>query len=134
MTSLIRVSKNWWDDDIIQLRLEVCDGASTYVNSAYVAPNWAADVAEALEVFAGQIHGGLYDMDAGMSGPEYADGFFSARFHWFKPTQLFVGTRQQSEYFEFKGHQVVSECTLFLRTEPALLDRFITELRAVHWR
>ena len=132
MLSFIRVSRKRSDDDVMQLQFEVCDGASTVINSAYAGLDWFANLAVALESFGRQVYGGLYDMEAGTPGPAFADGAFVARFHWFKPTDLLISTRQQSEFFEFKGNQVAREATLFLRTEPALLDRFIAELRAAH--
>jgi hypothetical protein len=130
MTSFIRIAINWSDEDVWQLRLEVSDGASTFVNSAYVSPEWFGDTADALERFGKQVYGGLYDMKAGAAGPEFADGAFVARFHWYKPTEPFISTWQESGFVEFKGHHVASEANLFLRTEPVLLDRFTAELRA----
>ena len=49
---------------------------------------WGAAAAGALRTFGGQIHGGLFDLDAGNEGPEYAGGWFRARFHYYKPNQL----------------------------------------------
>jgi hypothetical protein len=132
MLSFIRISNEWSDNDVLQLRFEVCDGESTFINSAYASLDWFRNVAGALEGFGKQVYGGLYDMEAGTPGPEFADGAFVGRFHWFKPTELFISTRQQSDFFTFKDNRVAREATLFLRTEPALLDRFIVELRAAH--
>jgi hypothetical protein len=127
---MIRISSTWSDEDVLQLQFEVSDGASTFVCSTYVAPDWYAETATALERFGKQVYGGLYDMQAGTAGPEFAEGAFDARFHWYKPTELFISTRQESGFFDFKGLHVASEGRLFLRTEPALLDRFVAELRA----
>ncbi|MGH9718971.1 MAG: hypothetical protein ACRD8O_02070 [Bryobacteraceae bacterium] len=131
MATFIRISPDWSDEDVLQLRIEVSDGASTFVSSAYVSPDWFGETADALERFGKQVYGGLYDMEAGTPGPEFAGGSFLARFHWYKPTGLFISARHESDFFDFKGHQVANEAKLFLRTEPALLDRFIAELRAV---
>ena len=68
-------------------------------NSAYVSPDWFAETADALERFGRQVHGGLYDLDAGTPGPEFADGATVARFHWYRPTQLFISTQQESDFF-----------------------------------
>jgi hypothetical protein len=126
---MIRIATRRSDEDVLQLRCEVSDGASTFVNSAYASLEWYSDAAVALENFGGQIYGGIYDLEAGTPGPEFAEGAFQARFHWYTPSRLYISTRQESDYFDFKGTQVVSAAKLFLRTEPALLDRFITELR-----
>jgi hypothetical protein len=132
MPSSIRISHKWSDEDVAQLEFVVSDGQSTSVTSAYVGLDWAQEVANELKAFARQVHGGIYDLEAGTPGPEFADGAFLARLHWFTPARLLIATRQQSDFFEFKGNQVATEATLFLRTEPALLDRFIDELRALH--
>src|SRR3712207_4452202 len=118
MTHSIRIATIWSDDDVRQLRIEVCDGASTVVSSAYVAPDWFSEAAEALDRFGKQVYGGLYDLEAGRPGPEFADGAFLARLHWYRPTELCISTRQESDYFEFKGRQVASMARLFLRTQP----------------
>ena len=127
---MIRIATRWSDEDVLQFRCEVSDGACTFVNSAYASLDWYLESVAALENFVGQIYGGIYDLEAGTPGPEFADGAFLARFHWYSPSRLYISTRQESDHFEFKGAQVVSTAKLFLRTEPALLDRFISELRA----
>lgn len=127
---MIRISSSGADQGVLRLRIEVRDGSSTFVNGAYVSDDWFAEEADALERFGKQIYGGIYDLEAGSSGPEFAEGALRARFHWFTPTRLYISTWQESDYFECKGRQVASECRLFLRTEPALLDRFTAELRA----
>jgi hypothetical protein len=37
-------------------------------------------------------------------------------------------TIQQGDFFRFKGSQVAPTATMFLRTEPSLLDQFIAAL------
>src|SRR5215212_6988839 len=106
MTSYLRVSTKWSDDDVLQLQIGVSDGDSTFVNSAYVALDWFAEVADALERFSRQVYGGLYDLTAGTRGPEFADGALVARFHWYKPTRLLISTWQEADYFSFKGTEV----------------------------
>lgn len=129
MNHSIRIATIWSDSDALQLRFEVSDGPSTFVSSAYATIGWFAKSAEALEQFGKQIHGGLFDLEAGGRGPEFADGAFSARFHWHRPNELFVSTLQESDFFEFKGLQVARCARMYVRTEPALLDRFVDELR-----
>ena len=43
----------------------------------------------------------------------------------------YITCRQQSDFDEFTLTKVASEATLYLRTEPVLLDRFIEELSGV---
>jgi len=69
-------------------------------------------------------------LEAG-EGLEYASGSFRARFHYYKPNQLLISTIQQRDFFRFKGSQVAPTATMFLRTEPSLLDQFIAALPAL---
>jgi len=131
MKPRIAVSCKWSDDDILQLECLVCDGRSSFVCEVYTARGWGAATAKGLKAFAQQVHGGIYNLEAGAEGPEYASGAFRARFHYHKPTDLLISTSQQGEHFEFKQGQVASEATMFLRTEPALLDRFVAALPSV---
>ena len=131
MKSWLRITKRWSDDDVHQISIEVCDGSSTFKNTAYVNLDWFGDVAKDLSTFARQVHGGLYNLRAGEFGPEHADGAFHARLHFPRPGPLYISTCQQSDYVEFKDREVASEARLFLKSEPALLDRFIQELSTV---
>ena len=124
----ISIIRTWSDDDVAQLTFEVCDGVSTFATDAYVALEWGATSAAALRTLSRQIYGGLFDLEAGKGGPEYASGAFRARFHYYKPTQLLISTWQQGDFFGFKDGEVAREAKMFLRTEPALLDRFIDSL------
>ena len=126
--SRILITRRWSDEDVAQLAFEVCDGVSVFVTEAYVPLDWGSVGAAALRTLGPQIYGGMFNMEAGEGGPEYASGAFYARFHWFKPNQLLISTRQQGEYFDFKRSEVASTARMYLRTEPALLDRFIAEL------
>lgn len=131
MNPRIRISKIWSDVFALELTIEVSDGKSLFSNNAYVSIDWPKSVIGELRIFRKGIHGGIYDLNAGEFGLEYANGAFLARLHFRKPETLFVSTSQQSEFVEFKGNQIASEAKLFLKTEPALLDTFIEELAAM---
>jgi len=128
MTPRIAITRTWSDNHMAQLAFEVRDGTSVFVNEAYVQLDWGVVTASALRAFGQQIYGGLFDLQAGEEGFEYAGGFIRARFHWYKPDQLLISTRQQGDHFPFKGSKAAANASLFLKTEPALLDRFVTEL------
>jgi hypothetical protein len=85
MIPRIAITRTWSDNDVTQLTFEVCDGVSVFSNEAYASLDWGAAAATALRTFGGQIHGGLFDLEAGKEGPEYASGRFRARFHYYKP-------------------------------------------------
>jgi hypothetical protein len=125
MQPRISVKRTWSDADVVRLSLEVCDGTSRVVVEAYAGLDWGTASARSLKAFGEQIHGGIFDLEAGKDGREYAGGAFRARFHWFRPRALLISTLQQGDFFEFKGAKVSTEATMFLRTELGLLDQFV---------
>jgi hypothetical protein len=129
---LLRVGRKWHDEDVLQLTFELCDGSVRFVNSAYVGLDWLSETAEGLSAFSGQIHGGMYRLEAGTPGPEFADGSVNALFHYKSPTGLFISALVESDYFTFKGNEVAREAKLFMATEPGLINEFVRELRAMH--
>jgi hypothetical protein len=131
MQSSIALSKKWYDQDLVELAIEVCDGTSQFKNTAYVGHDWFGKTASALTTFSRQVHGGIYDLKAGEQGPEYANGAFKARFHFHKPIALFITTVQQTDHIEFKGSQVAAEARMYLRTEPGFVDHFAAALSAI---
>ena len=67
----------------------------------------------------------------GEFGSEYANGAFHARFHFPKLGRLFTTCQQESDFIEFGKKTVASCATMYLCSEPALLDRFIDELKRI---
>ena len=125
----IQFTKVWFDDDVIELKVEVSDGISSFSNLVYVGYSSLTEVVRRLGVFRNQIHKGLLDIQFGEFGQEYANGAFHARFHFPRPGRLYITSKQQSEFEDFSVAKVASEATLYLKTEPVLLDNFIDELR-----
>jgi hypothetical protein len=134
MTPRIAITRTWSDNDIAALAFEVCDGTSVFTNEAYVSLDWGTEMASSLHAFGHQIYGGLLDLLAGQEGVEYAGGYIRARFHWYKPGELLISTLQQGDHFPFKGGKSATEARLFLKTEPALLDRFVAALPSLDAR
>ncbi len=125
----ITITRIWEDDDMVELRVRVSDGESNFTNTAYVAYSVLLEAVAALATFKDHVHGGLLDLEFGEFGPEYANGAFRGRFHFSSPGRLLVSCEQESE-FEARGRKTVaSSARLYFWSEPALLDRFITELR-----
>jgi hypothetical protein len=127
----ISFTKVWSDEDMIELRIGVSDGTSLFSNEVYVGYSHFADTVSQLDKFKDQIHGGLIDMRFGEFGSEYASGAFHARFHFPKPGKLYITCKQQSGFEDFGGKNVASEATLYLVTEPVLLDNFLEQLKAL---
>lgn len=132
MQAEISIEQVWNDDDVIQFKITVCNGNSVFCNKVYVAIDALGKLIKDLDVFRNHYYGGLYDVQFGSFGREYASGAFSARLHFPKPGKLFITTHQQSGFFEFNGRDEASECKMYLSTEPVLLDNFIQELKILN--
>lgn len=122
----------WKDDDIVALRIDACDGTSTFSNKVYVGHQHLRDVVDELNTFKDHVFGGIYDLRFGEFGPEYASGAFHARLQLHDRGTLLISTHMQSEYSDFGRKNVDSEVNLYLISEPSLLDSFIQSLRAVN--
>jgi hypothetical protein len=127
----IRFTKVWSDEDLVELKIEVSDGRSFFSNLVYVGHLDLADTVSKLDAFKRHFHGGLLDVSFGGFGPEYASGAFHARFHFPKPGKLYVTSRQESDFEQFSQKTVASCATLYIKSEPALLDRFVEELKTL---
>ena len=125
----IQFVKVWSDEDVVELQVEVSDGSSSFVNQVYVGHGMFADTVSSLDTFKDHLYGGLLEVRFGDFGPEYANGAFHARFHFPEPGRLYITARQESEFEEF-GQKTVATCaTMYIKSEPVLLDRFIGEMR-----
>lgn len=116
-------------DDPMRLEISSSDGSSLFHHSVYAGFNALKKLVEGLGVYRKHIHGGLYNIQFGQFGPEYGGGAFEARFHSQAPGKLFVSIKAESEWAPFKKAEVASSATLYMRSEPVLLDNFIEELR-----
>jgi hypothetical protein len=127
----IQLSKIWFDDDVVEFRITVSDGTSSFSNQVYVGHAAFGDTLASLDVFKAQIHGGLLNIRFGEFGCEYANGAFHGRFQFPSPGTLYITCEQESDFEEFARKTVASRATMYLKSEPALLDRFIVELQAL---
>lgn len=142
----IRFTKIWADEDMLELRVEICDGRSLFVNQIYVGHQLLVDTVSGLHRFKDQIYGGLFNLRFGEFGPEYASGALDVRMHFRKHGKLLLRVSAQSEFSRFEDRELSSDATLHLVSEPALLDNFIrglstlskgdieqAELEAIDW-
>lgn len=123
----IRICHIWSDVDIVEIKIDVSDGISTFSNRVYVGHEELTDAISKLHVFKDHLHGGLLDVRFGEFGCEYAYGAFHARFHFPIPGKLYITCKQESSFQEFGKRQVASSATMYLKSEAILLDRFIVE-------
>lgn len=56
MTPHISLEQIWYDNDVLELRVEVCDGRSLFSCDAYVSQSWPRETVDALMVFREQVH------------------------------------------------------------------------------
>ena len=129
MTLGIRFTKVWFDEEMLELRVQICDGRSLFSTDIYVGRKLLADTVLELHKFKDQIYGGLFNLRFGEFGPEYASGALDVRMHFHKGAKLFVRVLAQSKFSRFEDREFASEATLHLVSEPALLDNFIPALR-----
>ncbi|GBC61798.1 hypothetical protein DENIS_2760 [Desulfonema ishimotonii] len=127
MKPQIKFKKIWEDEDMVELTISVSDGTSCFSCNVYVGHITMSDTAKNIETFKSHIYGGLYDLRFGEFGPEYANGAFHARleFHKSGNGKLAITAKLESEWSEFTHTKVASNATLYLRTEPCLLDKWI---------
>ncbi len=119
----------WHDDDMYEFEVISSDGVSILVNEIYVGYGTYDELIEGLDRFKDQIYGGIYDIELGSFGPEYASGAFIARLHFQDRGIIYVSIQAQSEFVVFGKKNIASEAKLFFKTEPALLDNFIQQLK-----
>lgn len=115
----------------MEIEINTSDGASSFRTRVYLGHEDLKTVLERLNQFKFQVHGGICDFQLGEFGPEYANGAFHARLHFHEPGRgrIFGTVRVESDWRDFKGMKVASHGTLYLTTEPALLDHFVRELQ-----
>lgn len=117
--------REWTDDDMIMLRAEICDGRSLFSTGVYVGFDQLATAAEGLNRFKTHIYGGLFNIRFGEFGCEYASGALDFRFHFVAQSKLLVRVQAESEFNVFQDRQLASATTMFLVSEPCLLDNFV---------
>lgn len=126
MASGIQVLRIWSDVHLVELRIAINDGTSRFVNQMYVGHS---DLAEAISGLEASKNQPIHDMQFGAFGPEYAGGAFRARLHFALPGRIHVTCLQESDHSEFGKKVVANSASLHLVSEPALLDRFILEMK-----
>jgi len=125
----INFKRIWSDDDLIELRIDSCDGTSLFSIKVHVGHQSVSDLIAELYDFKDKVYGGIYDIQMGAFGPEYASGAFHARLHFHQHSRIHITIEGESEFNDFGGKNVASKATLYMATEPVLLDNFIAELK-----
>ena len=132
MKAGIAIKQVWSDDDLVEFEIVASDGTSTFRTKVYAGHQALEELVKDLGIFRNHLHGGLYNITFGEFGPEYASGAFSARLHFYQPGKLAITVRAESKWKEFKSTKVASSATLYLTSEPILLDNFIEALKQLN--
>ena len=127
----IYIDKIWFDNELVELKIDTTDGVSSFSNKVYAGHQSIDELISKLNIFKNQIYGGIFDIEFGAFGPEYASGAFHARLHFEDRGKINVTIHAQSDFESFGMKKVASEATLSFVSEPALLDNFISELSAL---
>jgi hypothetical protein len=127
----IRFIREWADEDMVELRTEISDGRSLFVNRIYVGHQQLREAVAGLDAFKTHIYGGIFNLRFGEFGSEYASGAVDARLQFRKQGKILLRVSAQSGFDRFEEKELASEATLHLVSEPALLDEFIRALRAL---
>ncbi|WP_221049349.1 hypothetical protein [Shewanella carassii] len=122
----------WHDEDMYEFRISSSDGVSVFIHDVYVGYGTFDETIAGLDAFKSQVYGGIYDIEFGSFGPEYASGAFHARLHFQNKGKIFVSISAQSEFGDFGKKNIASEAKLYFVTEPALLDNFIASLKSLN--
>jgi len=133
----IYLKEIWSDDDIVELKIESFDGKSLFSANMYIGRQGLMyggqqslkDLIDTLTVFKDQVNGGICDIQMGAFGPEYANGAFHARLHFHHHSKIHITVEAESGFEDFGTKNVAGRATLYLITEPVLLDNFIVELK-----
>ncbi len=116
---------------MIEVVFSFADGQSIFATKIYVGHETLKETVEGLNRFKPQVHGGIYDLEWGVFGPEFASGAARIRFHFYHNARLCISGLVESEFTEFGLKKVASRGELYFYSEPALLDNFIEEMRSL---
>lgn len=133
MKSSISFENIWSDSDVVELKIVANGGESRFTNNVYVSYGAIEDLINGLDIFKTHIYGGIYDIELGKFGPEYANGAFYGRLHFNvkEHGKIFISIKMQTDFLDFGIKKVASEAVLYMITEPALLDNFIYQFKGV---
>ena len=132
MENGIYINNIWMDDSIIELKINANNGHLEFTNKVYISSQDLICIVEELKDFKSKIYGGLYDLQIGTFGQEYANGAFWGRFHFQRKGQICITIKMESDFHEFGKKYIADEAKLYMITEPTLLDEFITTLSKVY--
>jgi hypothetical protein len=121
----------WHDNEMYLFHVFSSDGVSTFVNDIFVGYSTFNELIECLDKFKDGFYGGIYDIELGKFGSEYARGALTARLHFQDHDMIYVSIQVQSEFMDFGRKNVANEAKLFFKTNLAFLNDFIHQLKTL---
>ncbi len=131
MKPKIKNSNIWADDHMFELEIETSSEFSKFSTKVYAGYQDIDKIIEELDIFKNQIHGGIYDLSFGEFGPEYGSGAFTIRFQFQDNGKLNLTIKSQTEFYSFGKKEIADEATMYLKTEPSLLDNFVSGIKSI---
>lgn len=64
----ISIEKVWFDDDLSELKISVCNGKPLFTNKVYVGSHQILELVNSLNAFKNHFYGGLNDILLGQFG------------------------------------------------------------------
>lgn len=129
--SKIRFKNIWADDSIYELEVVAQTSNKKFSTNIYLDYEEIERIKIELERFSKHIYGGIYDMNLGKFGSEYASGALSARFHFQTNGKINITLKMQSQFYMFGKIECADEILMYLKTEVCLLDNFINVINTL---
>ncbi|WP_143167379.1 hypothetical protein [Massilia sp. CF038] len=125
----IKFHRSSLTEDEFELFVTACDGLSTFAVEMYATPRQLITHVEGLARILA-MGGGIYDLQVGRFGPEFAGGAVQIRFH-VRGDVLFLGIHMQARHFEFGRFSVAPEGKLYVKAGLSALKHFVEEFRGL---
>ena len=116
----------WSDDDIYELKIEVCDGNSTFCNNVYIDHSYLRKIISDLSKLSNNKK---YQINIGTFNPQHAGGAFQATLNIQSPLTMYIATHQQSDYETLFTKEIASEAKIYLISKPEYIQSFLAELK-----
>lgn len=123
----VHIARVWEDPHLLEVAVTVSDGRSHVQTHAYVHRATLTAAAHALTAFSATAQDGTLDVELGAPAANDGNGWVRIRFLIHRG-RLIVTSEQHAAPERLWHQSLAAQATLHLRSELALLDRFVEEL------
>jgi len=133
MHSYLKFENVWFHNDLIELKITVCDGLNTFQTSVYSNYQVIEANSKKLDQFKALTDGGSTEVEFGGFGQEVEYGGFFSRMKVVpkERCQLLIFAKMETDHFDFGGETVASKAELYLITDAAHLNDFVENLKSI---